>query len=82
MLIKMIHVLMMCFSDAKFSFLKLLILRKQRTESTELIRRSLCKSILLHQRQSRITLLTKNKAELLINFALIFFNQKIIEEYD
>jgi len=37
-----------------------------------LIRRSVWINIPLHQRRSCITLLTCNKAELFINFALIF----------
>lgn len=68
--------MMMCFSDAKLSFLKLSILREQRIESTSLIRRSGCTRIPLHQRQSRITLPTYNKAESLMNFAFIFLIKK------
>ena len=64
------NVLMVFFSDAKFLFLKLLMVRKQRTESTLLIRRSVRITIQLHQRQSRTTLPPYNKAKLLIYFAL------------
>ncbi len=54
---------MICFSDAKLSFMKLLIVRGQSTASTPLIRRSLWIKHTLHQRQGRLSLPTYNKAE-------------------
>jgi len=48
------------------------IFREQRIESTSLIRRSVWISIPLHQRQSRFTFPTSNKAVLFINLRLSF----------
>ncbi len=54
---------MICFSDAKIYFMSLLILRRQSTASTPLIRQSVWIKHTLHQRQGRLSLPTYNKAE-------------------